>query len=115
MSTVAFAPLTQPASHAPQLLHAPRPRYGSELRAMSAGHQCQPSLSNADANVLPAAPIGNGEFEVEGGDAQTLNARLADLIARGALITALVPAHSGLVAQFREAVRSAAPDAGGAS
>jgi ABC-type multidrug transport system ATPase subunit len=66
--------------------------------------------------VFPAAAaIGDGQFEVEGGDAPTLNDRLADLIARGALITALVPAHSGLEAQFREAVRSATPDAGGAS
>ena len=55
--------------------------------------------------VFPAArTLGNGEFEVDGGDAQVLNQRLADLLARGGQITALIPAHSGLEAQFREAV-----------
>jgi ABC-2 type transport system ATP-binding protein len=66
--------------------------------------------------VFPAArSLSNGEYEVEGGDAAVLNERLADLIARGALITALIPAHSGLEAQFREAVRSATKGPGGNS
>ncbi len=57
--------------------------------------------------VFPAArTLGNGEFEIDGGDAQVLNQRLADLLARGGQITALIPAHSGLEAQFREAVRT---------
>jgi len=56
-----------------------------------------------------------GEFEIEGGDASRLNQHLAELIARGVLITALIPAHSGLEAQFREVVRSAAEPPGGTS
>jgi hypothetical protein len=66
--------------------------------------------------VFPGAvSLGEGQFEIEGGNAPALNRRLADLLERGTLITALIPAHSGLEAQFREAVRSAPPDAGGAS
>src|SRR5918996_13970 len=53
-----------------------------------------------------AQSLGNGQFEIEGGDASVLNQGLAHLIARGVLITALIPAHSGLEAQFREVVRS---------
>ena len=56
--------------------------------------------------VFPSArSLGDGQFEVEGGDAALLNQRLSDLLARGVLLTALIPAHSGLEAQFREAVR----------
>lgn len=59
------------------------------------------------ADAFPAArSIGDGRFEIEGGDAAALNRRLADFLARGGQITALIPAHSGLEAQFREAVRS---------
>jgi ABC-type multidrug transport system ATPase subunit len=66
--------------------------------------------------VFPAAKsLGNGQFEVEGGDAALLNQRLADLLTRGALITALIPAHSGLEAQFRAAVQSATDRSGSAS
>ena len=65
--------------------------------------------------IFPAAvALGNGQFEVEGGDAQALNQRLADFLARGGQITALIAAHSGLEAQFREAVRESR-DAGGTS
>jgi ABC-type multidrug transport system ATPase subunit len=63
--------------------------------------------------VFPeAASLGDGQFEIPGGNAPILNQRLADLLGRGVLITALVPAHSGLEAQFREVVR-APDDAGG--
>lgn len=65
--------------------------------------------------VFPeAASLGDGQFEIDGGTAAILNQRLADLLGRGVLITALVPAHSGLEAQFREVVR-APHDTGGAS
>lgn len=58
--------------------------------------------------IFPGArSLGQGQFEIETGDASLLNRRLADLLARGTLITALIPAHSRLEAQFREAVRSA--------
>jgi ABC-2 type transport system ATP-binding protein len=61
--------------------------------------------------VFPTArSLGDGQFEVEGLDAALLNRRLSDLLARGVLITALIPAHSGLEAQFREAIRSDAPE-----
>lgn len=63
-------------------------------------------------DAFPAArSVGNGQFEIEGGDAGVLNRRLADFLARGGQVTALIPAHSGLEAQFREAVRSS-PDSG---
>ena len=63
------------------------------------------------AEHVPAAfpearSLGNGEFEIAGGSVALLSQRLTDLLARGALITALIPAHSRLEAQFREAVRS---------
>lgn len=65
--------------------------------------------------VFPeAASLGDGQFEIPGGSASILNQRLAALLERGVLITALVPAHSGLEAQFREVVR-APNDTGGAS
>jgi ABC-type multidrug transport system ATPase subunit len=60
--------------------------------------------------VFPSArSLGDGQFEVEGVDARLLNQRLTDLLGRGVLITALIPAHSGLEAQFREAVRDDRP------
>ena len=63
--------------------------------------------------VFPSAlSLGTGEFEVQGGDLNLLNQRLADFLARGGQITALIPAHSGLEAQFREAVRESR-DTGG--
>jgi ABC-type multidrug transport system ATPase subunit len=62
------------------------------------------------AAVFPdARALGDGQFEIEGGDAARLNQRLTMLIEKGALVTALIPAHSGLEAQFREVVQSAAP------
>jgi hypothetical protein len=61
-------------------------------------------------SVFPnARALGDGQFEIEGGDAARLNQQLAMLIEKGALVTALIPAHSGLEAQFREVVQSAAP------
>lgn len=69
---------------------------------VSAGSEHVPS-------VFPhVRQLGDGQFEIEGGDAALLNRQLAALIERGALVTALIPAHSGLEAQFREAVRSSA-------
>jgi ABC-2 type transport system ATP-binding protein len=66
------------------------------------------AVASGAEHVLAAFPdarsLGRGEFEVSGGDAAVLNQRLTDLLARGALITALIPAHSRLEAQFREAV-----------
>ncbi|HJU69741.1 MAG TPA: ABC transporter ATP-binding protein [Gemmatimonadaceae bacterium] len=67
-------------------------------------------------NVFPdARPLGSGEFEIAGGDAAVLNDRLGDLLARGARITALIPSHSRLEAQFREAVRSTSDPSGAES
>jgi ABC-type multidrug transport system ATPase subunit len=74
------------------------------------------AVASGAEHVLPAFPdarsMGNGEFEIVGGNAAVLNQRLADLLARGALITALIPAHSRLEAQFREAVQSTADGSG---
>lgn len=58
------------------------------------------------SDAFPGARmIAEGRFEIEGGEAGALNASLARLIARGALVTALIPAHSGLEEQFRAVVR----------
>ena len=55
--------------------------------------------------VFPGAePAGKGEYEVTVDSMQHLNAALADLIGRGALIASVVPKHSALEQQFREAV-----------
>ena len=68
------------------------------------------------ASVFPAAlSLGDGQFEIEGGDATVLNQRLTDLLGRGVLITALIPAHSGLEAQFREVVSATMDRPGGDS
>ena len=67
---------------------------------VSAGSQLVPS-------IFPnARTLGDGQFEIEGRDASVLNRRLATLIDNGALVIALIPAHSGLEAQFREVVGS---------
>jgi ABC-2 type transport system ATP-binding protein len=67
----------------------------------------------AGAEHVPSAfpdarRIADGQFEIDGGDAARLNRGLSELIARGALISALIPAHSGLEEQFRQVVRSSA-------
>ena len=57
------------------------------------------------ATVFPgAASRGAGEYELPPLDVRTLNAGLATLVARGALVTSLRPAHSMLEQHFREAI-----------
>ena len=51
-----------------------------------------------------ARELGDGEFEVASMDVTELNRGLAVLLARGALLTAVVPAYSALERQFREAI-----------
>lgn len=82
-------------------------RRGAARDVAASYHLTVTAGSDHVSAVFPLAlSLGNGQFEIEGGDAAALNERLADLIARGGLITALIPAHSGLEAQFREAVRA---------
>ncbi|MGH7602641.1 MAG: ABC transporter ATP-binding protein [Gemmatimonadaceae bacterium] len=51
-----------------------------------------------------AEEIGSGEYTVWVSSVQDLNAALADLIGRGALVASVVPERSVLEEQFREAV-----------
>jgi ABC-2 type transport system ATP-binding protein len=51
-----------------------------------------------------AESAGRGEFDVTVRSIQELNAALADLISRGALVASVVPQRSVLEQQFREAV-----------
>ena len=62
--------------------------------------------NGAVQDVFPGAVArGPSEFELPLLDVPTLNAGLARLLAHGALITSLRPAHSMLEQHFREAVR----------
>ena len=58
--------------------------------------------------ILESFPLaedaGRGEYDVTVGSIQELNSALADLIRRGALVASVVPEHSVLERQFREAV-----------
>jgi ABC-type multidrug transport system ATPase subunit len=51
-----------------------------------------------------AEDAGKGEYDVTVRNIQELNSALADLIGRGALIASVIPEHSVLEQQFREAV-----------
>jgi energy-coupling factor transporter ATP-binding protein EcfA2 len=56
-------------------------------------------------SVFPAArAIGPGEFQLDGLTLDQMNAGLAALLARGALVSMVYPVHSMLEQQFREAV-----------
>jgi ABC-2 type transport system ATP-binding protein len=82
-------------------------RVGATGEVASSYHLTVTAGAEHVSEVFPAArALGNGQFEIEGVSAVVLNSRLAELLGRGALITALVPAHSALEAQFRAAVRS---------
>jgi hypothetical protein len=52
-----------------------------------------------------ARELARGEVEVTAASVADLNARLAELLARGALLAAVAPAESGLERQFRDAVQ----------
>jgi len=57
------------------------------------------------AEAFPnAEPAGKGEYDVTVRNIQELNAALANLIAKGALVATVVPERSVLEQQFREAV-----------
>ncbi|HEU4564062.1 MAG TPA: ABC transporter ATP-binding protein [Gemmatimonadaceae bacterium] len=58
------------------------------------------------AAIFPdATVVAPGELELSAPSVEALNAGIAALIARGARITALAPAHASLERHFREAVR----------
>ena len=60
--------------------------------------------------VFPAArPLGRGEVEVEAASIAALNAGLAALLARGALVAAVTPTHSALEHEFRDVVHARRP------
>lgn len=65
------------------------------------------------AQLFPRAQvIGRDEYEITDATVEEINAGVAQLLARGALIGALHPAHSALETQFREAVAGDAPPEG---
>ncbi len=51
-----------------------------------------------------AEDVGRGEYDVTVHSIQELNAALANLISKGALVASVVPERSVLEQQFREAV-----------
>ena len=51
-----------------------------------------------------ASPAGDGQWELAATDLESLNRRLAELLARGALVSSLAPSYSALEHHFREAV-----------
>jgi ABC-type multidrug transport system ATPase subunit len=57
-----------------------------------------------------ARRVGSDEYELAGSTVEEINAGVAALLDRGALIRALHPSHSALEAQFREAVAGSAAD-----
>ena len=57
------------------------------------------------SSVFPSArATGQGEYQLDGLTLDEVNAGLASLLARGALVTMVYPVHSMLEQQFREAV-----------
>lgn len=57
------------------------------------------------ASVFPGArETGRGEFELPASDLATVNRGIAELLARGALVSMLTPVHTALEQHFREAV-----------
>jgi ABC-type multidrug transport system ATPase subunit len=61
--------------------------------------------------VFPnARDVGQGELELESLTLEEINVGIATLIARGALVSLVLPAHSLLEQQFREAVSAAEED-----
>jgi len=57
------------------------------------------------ASLFPTAhAVGHGEFQVDDATLESINERLAQLIARGALVSAVYPVHTALEQQFRDAV-----------
>ena len=62
-------------------------------------------------DVFPdARDVGQGELELDSLTLDEINAGIATLIARGALVRMVLPAHSLLEQQFREAVSAAGED-----
>jgi len=62
-------------------------------------------------DVFPEArDVGQGELELDSLTLDEINAGIATLIARGALVRMVLPAHSLLEQQFREAVSAAGED-----
>ena len=59
--------------------------------------------------VFPGARlIARDEYELADRTVEEVNTGVAELLRRGALLTALHPAHSALETQFREAVAGSA-------
>ncbi|MHB0948534.1 MAG: ABC transporter ATP-binding protein [Gemmatimonadaceae bacterium] len=61
--------------------------------------------------IFPGAQLAEGEWTTEPLDLEALNAGLTGLLAQGALVRGVAPAHTSLEQQFREAV--GARDVGG--
>src|SRR5690349_4562405 len=59
-SVLALAPCGQPTRQVPALMQGARPSCSWVAIALSDGHQCQPSLLNPFARVVPSLPSGTG-------------------------------------------------------
>jgi ABC-type multidrug transport system ATPase subunit len=68
------------------------------LIGVSAGAELVPEVFRGARAVSP------GRFELPASDPRELNRGVAELIARGALVSVLTPVHTALEQQFREAV-----------
>jgi hypothetical protein len=68
------------------------------LLTVARGAELVPSL-------FPGArEVTRGEFELPASDLATVNRGIAELVARGGLVSMLTPVHTALEQQFREAV-----------
>ena len=80
-------------------------RHGVSSAAAATYHL---TLARGEEHLRLAFPeardLGDGEFEVAASDLEELNRGLALLLARGAQLTAVVPAYSALERHFREAI-----------
>lgn len=81
---------------------------GYEHTAPATAARYRLTLASGDSVMRALAPhaedAGRGEFDVTVQSIPELNALLADLISRGALVASVVPERSALEQQFREAV-----------
>ena len=86
-------------------------RYAQEPQTRPVATRFRITLAAGHDRMREAFPnaqdAGKGEFDVTVESIEQLNAALADLIGRGALVGSVVPARSVLEQQFREAVGEA--------
>ena len=87
-----------------QRVVAPRGAAPSGAAVMPYRIQVLGSEAAVRAVFSDAEPRGDGEYDLAAIDLATLNAGIAQLLARGVLVSSMRPAHSVLEQHFREAV-----------